>query len=349
MVDLLALVFTGVAITNPAVYSITNTHEYTKNTDVLTLTATVSDPGNCTATGSLVVTADLRPLGGGQFDALTYGGGVWTRTFTNTTPNSVTHPDGLKNIVVTATDLLLNSNTGSDNITLDNTLPVAAKNLYAHPRGDRTNLTWTVGSDDNFFKYIVKYNRPTQYPTYGGVGSYNYPTETPISGTDALPWVGPVDVTDVLTTETTRDMFYFRVYTMDLAANFSTDASATERATNYYLGDFGSGSGAPPGNTGYDGYIDGFDLNWFGSIYWTMAPAGVAAEGDIGPTDGNNRTHQLPGHRYGIPHPDAQVEFEDLMIFSMNYDNVGPESSGTAERHDQQGLCAQSAAERDRQ
>jgi hypothetical protein len=124
-----------------------------------------------------------------------------------------------------------------------------------------------------------------------------------------------------------RNIYYYRIYTMDKAANVVSADDATERATNYYLGDFGSGDGpTPPGSTGYDAAVTGFDLGWFTTKYWMgvytpfLTPTDHLA--DIGPTDATNRTFQLPGNRYGIPHPDGQVEFEDLMIFSMNYWNA---------------------------
>jgi hypothetical protein len=44
---------------------------------------------------------------------------------------------------------------------------------------------------------------------------------------------------------------------------------------------------------------------------------------DIGPTTGSIRTFAA-ADRFGIPLPDGQIDFEDLMIFSMNYYNIWP-------------------------
>ena len=329
-IDLLAPVITDVTLANNTVFPITGENYYTKFADALVLTAHVEDPGACTPAGSLVISADLSPLGRSaaaipSYNPVTH---IATWSFTTNISNPALDASHIK-LTVSATDLLLNTGTGQNatDIVLDNTLPVAASELYAHPKGKHTNLTWTAGSDVNFYRYFVKYNKPSEYPTFASVGVYTYPTETPMSGFDALAPVGPEATTNVMTDNLSRDMFYFRIYTMDKAANISTSSTATERATNYYLGDFGSGEGAPPGSTLYDGYVDGFDLNWFSGIYWTVNPTGVTAEGDIAPTDASVRSYMLPGHRFGIPHPDGQIEFEDLMIFSMNYANVAPKAS----------------------
>jgi hypothetical protein len=77
----------------------------------------------------------------------------------------------------------------------------------------------------------------------------------------------------------------------------------------------------------YDGYVDFEDLMVLSDCFATSeGGAGWEAEFDIGPTDDFSRM--------GIPLPDDRVDFEDLMIFAMNFWHTGPvvamgeESSG---------------------
>jgi hypothetical protein len=66
-----------------------------------------------------------------------------------------------------------------------------------------------------------------------------------------------------------------------------------------------------------DGTIQIQDLAVFSTTFGlSQGPSPWNAEGDIGPTDDYSR--------FGIPLPDDAVDFEDLMIFAMNYGNVSP-------------------------
>ncbi|UCH83072.1 MAG: T9SS type A sorting domain-containing protein, partial [Candidatus Latescibacterota bacterium] len=71
-----------------------------------------------------------------------------------------------------------------------------------------------------------------------------------------------------------------------------------------------------PANVG-NGLIQIQDLALFSlTIGLTQGAGAWNSEGDIGPTD--------DWSRFGIPLPDDAVDFEDLMIFAMNYGNVAP-------------------------
>jgi hypothetical protein len=102
-----------------------------------------------------------------------------------------------------------------------------------------------------------------------------------------------------------RDIYYYSAFSYDLAGNYSAyDADASDRATNYWLGDIDS-----------TGTVDSGDLVVFSGAYATTeGGAGWVAEADFGPSD--------DWSRFGIPLPDDIVQFEDLMIFAMNYGNV---------------------------
>jgi hypothetical protein len=69
---------------------------------------------------------------------------------------------------------------------------------------------------------------------------------------------------------------------------------------------------------GYDGQVDDNDILKLSGTYYATSPTGNAAECDVGPT-----VHEI-GHRLGLPTPDALIDFEDMMIFAMNYGAVSP-------------------------
>ena len=72
----------------------------------------------------------------------------------------------------------------------------------------------------------------------------------------------------------------------------------------------------------YDGYVYSQDLSVFSFAYWTGPLAtNWDPESDFAPTEA------AKGGPKDIPVPDDSVEFEDLIIFAINYDDVAPVSS----------------------
>ena len=90
-----------------------------------------------------------------------------------------------------------------------------------------------------------------------------------------------------------------------------------------YLGDVGLAGGATTG----DGKLEFDDLALWSYAYWSGVDGygpgmtNYIAKGDIGPT--MNRSYfSLPAHTLNnvlTPGPDAKIDFEDLVIFSMGY------------------------------
>ncbi|MBN1447220.1 MAG: T9SS type A sorting domain-containing protein, partial [Bacteroidetes bacterium] len=334
--DVLAPVVQNTLIENLIVHPITGSHEYAKDTDNLKMRADVSD--NCLTPTASMILADLSTLlstGGTAVPADDYTSGVATWNLNNVTLTA----DGLKTVTITVTDLLNNTTTDSDDITVDNTDPMPATDLYAHPGHKKVNLEWTAGTDDNLYGYAVKTLQTNnvdgnEYPFYVPPMPTNPTAPVPADYPPvaaATDWVTNAFVSEPAATLThaivPRGVNYYTIYTFDWALNMAQTASS-ERATNYYLGDVGSGSGPLPGSGGFNGRIGGYDLTWFSTNYWwTDGTPDVRDEeeyhGDIGPTEASVRTY-ADDHRFGIPVPDGQIEFEDLMIFSMNYDNVAP-------------------------
>jgi len=122
-----------------------------------------------------------------------------------------------------------------------------------------------------------------------------------------------------------QDIYYYQSYVYDKAGNFSVADTINHNdrgsATGYFLGDFD--------NNGSIGMVDltpfsqafGKDHNY---EHWEdEASAGVNyMDCDIGPT-GATQTRGND-NRFGLPKTDGIVNFEDLMIFAMNFANVPP-------------------------
>lgn len=314
---------TGVLIHNTSI----DNDNFVKNTDNIIVTATVTDASALTVDD---ITADLSSFYGGTGhtadNPASYAGSVATWSVNGVTCNP---SDGVITVTIGAADAAGNTGSGSDNITADNTPPTAPTAFVAKtvsPGGhQKVALSWTAGTDANYRGVVIRYNS-WSYPTYPVGATPVYPaTATGGTGVSTSPVIG----TSTTHMVAPRNVLYYSVFAVDWAGNYSAlDPSGTDRAANYYLGDLGSGTGTYiPGSGGYDGHVNFDDLFWFSRVYFTTAPGWTAidpnaAEADFGPTAAN-KTYPA-GNRFGIPRPDGRIDFEDLMIFSMNYYNVAP-------------------------
>ena len=194
----------------------------------------------------------------------------------------------------------------------DTVAPAAPTNFVALPGHNKVHLTWTNPTTDfagveirrvAWGDYADYYAPPApSYPaTYGEYGVWTLVTQTSAAAYNDLV--------------TPRDIYYYAAFAYDCAGNYSVVSStARDRATSYWLGDIS------PALVG-SGDIQIQDIALF-SLTFGQIQGGPAwnEEGDFGPTDDYSR--------FGIPMPDNVVDFEDLMIFAMNYGNVLP--SGTS-------------------
>ncbi|MEO8167817.1 MAG: cohesin domain-containing protein, partial [bacterium] len=229
-------------------------------------------------------------------------------------------------------DVVFNSTTANDDIIADNTPPDPPTDFKAFTTATsghgKVNLTWTVGADGfGIYKGLVaKYNNWT-YPTYAVDPGYpatsaagTTVSATPLAGATATHTIAP------------RGIYKYTAFSVDWAGNYSTvvGSAQQDQSQNYFLGDLGSGAGANlPGLGGYNGLVNFDDLVWFSNLYfsnsgsWDLINNG--AEANFGPTMAN-KTYPA-NHRLAVPNPSAApvaVNFEDLMIFSMNYMNTTP-------------------------
>jgi hypothetical protein len=189
----------------------------------------------------------------------------------------------------------------------DTVPPAPPTGFTAMPGHDKVHLAWTNPTGDASFTGVeIRLVAWGDYPEYITPPSYpgdhtggTFITQVPGESYDDDP-------------RTPRDIYYYAAFSYDCAGNYSAfDAGAADRSTSYWLGDF---------YAGYNGYVDNFDLLDFSNTFGVAeGGSGWNNEADFGPTD--------DWSRFGIPEPDDVIDFEDLMIFSMNYGNVDPLSS----------------------
>ena len=300
-VDTGAPVIAGLLIANT---TLAHTDDYVKDTDLVTVTAQVTDddPGF----GAANIVADLTALGGGAAASPD----TWAPPVATWNLAAVCSPaNGTLTVTVTATDSGSNASQATDTIISDNLPPTALLGLAVLPGHGKLHLSWTPigGNDANPLGVEFRWAAWGDYPRYD-TPAPAYPAD-PVAGALALQATG-VDAVDwpVLA----RDIYYVAGFVYDQVLHYSP-AGAAGRATNYWLGDVG-------GAAGVDGSVDVInDISRLADTYG-LPDTDVAFddECDVGPTD--------TGSPRGIPQPngDHEVGFEDMMVFALNYTVVSP-------------------------
>ena len=238
------------------------------------------------------------------------GGPNWAGPWFLNPDDPVVIADGLHTLTVRVWDAVgyVSAET-SDDFIIDRTAPGAVTDLDATPQHIGTNLSWSVpaghtGPGDCYELFRAK---RLVYPYEGGL-------------TDANIWDGDYISIAVITdpAQTTYQDLAFTdnsdahraVYDYILVAFdciHSESVSNRASATNYFLGDWDAN----------DGEVKVGDLGMLSTSYGTSGgDLTWDAELDIAPTSDYSS--------YGLPGPDNRINFEDLIIFSMNYGPGGP-------------------------
>ncbi|MCK5597231.1 MAG: T9SS type A sorting domain-containing protein, partial [Candidatus Eisenbacteria sp.] len=281
-----------------------HTDDYTKNGDTAQVTATVTDDDP--AFGASNVVANLTGLGGGSAvspDDYTGGVATWNLASVVCAP-----ADGTVTVTVTATDPISNVTALGDDIVSDNTAPGVVTGLAAAPAHQEVGLSWEdpTGLDTNYCGVVVRHIAWDDYPYYV-TSAPPYPADE-LSG-DGEAFDGTGLVTSATHSIVDRDIYYYSAFVYDGALHYGgVDSGGQDRSTNYWLGDVANtGDNWVP-----DGLVTVHDINKLAGTYGVSPPVGYNnSECDVGPTDDHSRV--------GIPEPDGMIQFEDLMIFSMNY------------------------------
>jgi hypothetical protein len=201
-------------------------------------------------------------------------------------------------------------------ITIDATPPAAVTDIAAaqvktgNPAGSVTGITLTFTAPLDAAVTEV-YRAPYgDYPEYDdGTGSE---AGAPGSYPPGSPWVlTGVTASGQVDAPANRDFWYYVVYTKDACGNVSGVSNKTTGTLNYHLGDVTDGT--TPGNG--DNLVNTADISDLGSHYWsTLVLYDPLNYLDVGPTTDYSVN--------GRPTTDNKVQFEDLMMFAINFGQV---------------------------
>lgn len=250
-----------------------------------------------------------------------YAGAAWTNAAW-TLPGFAGLGEGAHTVEFFCTDDFGDvSASASWTFTKDTVAPPAATAFSASPGNGKIHLTWTNPGSD--FDHVVVVRKawaassPFGYPDYNSnptpLPADGYPTN-PGDGTPVYSGTGTA-FDDSLTD---RSIYFYHAFTYDCADNVTGGTppgdpvlgsfAEGDRATNYWLGDVAAG---------YDGEVKYADISALSNTYWVTEGGGTwNNECDVGPTD--------DWSRLGLPLPDDAVDFEDLLIFAMNFGVVDP-------------------------
>ena len=193
----------------------------------------------------------------------------------------------------------------------------ASQQLTGNVAGDTTGIViyFTAPTGAAAFKvYRAPYGHYPEYDDAGGV----IPTQ-PTTWPPAAPWT----LTGVTTNGGTdippaRDFWYYVVYAVNACGDTSVASAMTSGTLDYHLGDV------------TDGYVHGLgdnlvqteDISELGAHYGiTLTPGDLYNYLDVGPTT----THYVNGR----PLTDNKVNFEDLVMFAINYELVSAPAGPT--------------------
>ena len=314
------------------------------------LTLEVTGPVDAIAEVDFADAGLFSGFGNHYFDVVDNGDGTWTvndailgATGGLTTAGDmfnltlITNGDGAVDVSVLSYKLRdpdnveMFADVSGDGFIVDCTAPGAVDSFTGAPGHEKADLDWTMAdiSDVAAFEIYraVWYDGDSAYdsayPEYDDLANDIIPARP---GSRAAA-DGSAEWTLVYTTvansevaytdnETVRGVYYYEIFAMDAAGNYGPPAADAVWVMNYWLGDVSDGVYAQ-----FDGEVEVADVTALGS-YFGLTNIGLNHPGnhvDVGPTHDNSRL--------GIPETDDSIDFEDLMIFAMNYQLVSPAKS----------------------
>ncbi len=229
--------------------------------------------------------------------------------------------DGTGTITVTATTARdCNNNAipafpgNPADVPIDFSAPAAIADLAAQQQktgndADGTTkikLTFTAPGDASVVEvYRAGYSNYPEYDDGGSPGSVPATPSYPPGAPWALTSVTATNQTDEVAT---RDFYYYVVFTKDGCGNVSAVSNKTSGTLNYHLGDVTNGVTDCQGNN----LVNTADISFLGAHYGiTLGEPDVYGCLDVGPTtDFSVNTR---------PTTDNKVNFEDLILFAINY------------------------------
>ncbi|MBT3316653.1 hypothetical protein HN388_01600, partial [bacterium] len=238
---------------------------------------------------------------------------------------ALTVGDGVKTVYARFKDSAENIFEIDDSITLDGASTAAPTALAVVPGNQKIDVSWVDPVDPDLTEVEIwrgvwhDGSGVSVYPEYDDDAGSTTPTR-PADRAAALSsteWelAGTVDAGIEAFSDdnlTARGICYYELFAIDSATNYSAPVADSARATNYWLGDV-----ADP----YDGLVNTADITTLGSAFGAVdGDDYYNNEDDVGPTGDMSRV--------GIPTTDNTIDFEDLMVFAMNYGVVGSRELG---------------------
>jgi hypothetical protein len=244
------------------------------------------------------------------------------------TPTEAQGP-GVHGFAVRASDGVANTDFPIT-ITVDEVTIAAAANLTA-TRLDtgndadgtaRIQLSWTpTGPGTTVEIYRAGFGG---YPRYDDVGGAEpvVPSYPP-----GAPWtLVPVATPGGTDEPATRDFYYYVAFVRGAGLNVSAASARTSGTLNYHLGDVTDGATTGQG----DNLVNSADISLLGAHYGVSGAALASFEYlDVGPTTDLSRN--------GRPLTDQALDFEDLVLYAVNFELVsspairtGPEAEAAA-------------------
>lgn len=284
--------------------------EWTRDGNAYMVLATV------TAIDIATLTCDLTNLGGPilELGDAVQDGELYTWTWAG--PSVCDPPDGPVTVTVTCIDA--NGEVQADGlITADNTPPDALLAFAAEPGHQKIHLAWELPADDGSpIGVVLRYVTWGGYPQYEGLlpeapadlGEGLAAGEAPLGG-DGWTWAEP-EWADEEDWEQHRDVHILAAFVVDLVGNVGAERLSAA-ATNYWLGDV-DGDGEVTVVVDITALADNYGLQFDDDDYDGRC--------DVGPT--------MNYSPRGVPDPQQdgyRIQFEDLMVFALNWDEVAPD------------------------
>ena len=200
----------------------------------------------------------------------------------------------------------------TDDIEYDITPPGGITSPAVSPSHESTHLSWINPGDPDFHRVEIwrgllhDGSHNSTYPSYIG-STIPTPPADHAAAVASPEWVlaglSEIGATSFIDSVAIRGVYYYELFATDPAFNYSVPGGVLPRATNYVLGDV-----AQP----FDGLVKVEDLTILGAAFdVTVFNPLYFEEADVGPTDDGTGT--------GVPDPDDTINFEDEMIFGLNY------------------------------
>ena len=187
--------------------------------------------------------------------------------------------------------------------------------------------------------HVELYRAPYgNYPEYNSGPSPGSVPAIP-SFPPGAPWVSLGNFTGTGTTDTpgTRDFYYYVAFVVDQFGTRSPVSNRTGGTLDYALGDVSNGVTPGVGNN----LVNTLDISLLGSVYGRVLVHNDAYNYlDVGPTTDNSVN--------GRPATDFRVNFEDLVMFGLNFNQVTAPASavaGTAAARDELELVSPASVE----